>query len=549
MHFGPIPIKESIGAILAHTIRVDKNIYKKGHVLTKSDVKDLEDFGLTEIVGAVLENDDIAENMAAKNIADSISGNGIYAGSPFTGRCNLFSKKDGLFLGESNFINSINSVNETITVGTLPHCTAVSTDQMVATIKVIPFSSSKKIVDKCILTAKNTIQKLRVNKWSKLNISLIQSRLTGTKESVLDSTTASLEFRLNKTYNSINSEIRCSHNIDEIRSSILSEVKKNQELIIIAGASAIVDRRDIIPSAIVAAGGTIEHFGMPVDPGNLLLLGSINDVKIIGLPGCARSPKLNGFDLVLNRILAGVNVGSNEIMSMGSGGLLIEIASRPMPRENKKHIEYKNEKNISNSGKKKIASIILAAGQSRRMGDKNKLLEYFNDKPIINHSIDSALLAKINPIHVITGYQEKEILAVATKNKDITFVHNPEYENGMSTSIKAGLRSLPEEIDAVLILLGDMPLVDVSIIERLITNFNPQAGQSIGVPVTKGKRGNPILWSKQYFQEIEKISGDVGAKHLIGEFSEGVYEIECDKSVITDIDTPENLRKINKNIL
>ena len=106
----------------------------------------------------------------------------------------------------------------------------------------------------------------------------------------------------------------------------------SSDALIAFGASAITDRRDVIPAAIEAIGGRIERFGMPVDPGNLLLLAERHGMPIIGAPGCARSPKENGFDWVLQRVLAGVPIHDADIRAMGVGGLLMEIASRPQPR-------------------------------------------------------------------------------------------------------------------------------------------------------------------------------------------------------------------------
>ena len=135
---------------------------------------------------------------------------------------------------------------------------------------------------------------------------------------------------------------------------------------LVAGASAIVDRRDVIPAAIERRGGTIEHFGMPVDPGNLLLLGRLGEVPVLGLPGCARSPKVNGFDWVLQRLLAGLPVGAEDIMRMGAGGLLAEIPRGPYrvpaPAARRKPVAQPPQRPA-------IAALILAAGQSRRMGD------------------------------------------------------------------------------------------------------------------------------------------------------------------------------------
>jgi molybdenum cofactor cytidylyltransferase len=112
----------------------------------------------------------------------------------------------------------------------------------------------------------------------------------------------------------------------------LGRLIDGSDALIAFGASAITDRRDVIPAAVEAIGGRIERFGMPVDPGNLLLLAERHGIPIIGAPGCARSPKENGFDWVLQRVLAGVRIRDADIRAMGVGGLLMEIASRPQPR-------------------------------------------------------------------------------------------------------------------------------------------------------------------------------------------------------------------------
>ena len=546
MQFGHLPLNKALGAILAHTIHLNKKVFKKGRVLTAQDIEQLKKAGLNNIVGAILEESDVPENVAAEKIAKSISGEGITLGTPFTGRCNLISNYSGLFQVSPKVINNINLVDESITIGTLPPYTTVVSGQIVSTIKVIPFSAPVEVVDQCISAASNNDKLTAILPWKKLKISLIQSRLSGTKESVLDSTTESLERRLKQKSNTINSETRCTHIQEELTANIITDIKNGHDLIIVASASAIVDRRDIIPSAIIASGGHIEHFGMPVDPGNLLLLGRNGNTKIIGLPGCARSPKFNGFDLVLNRVIADIDINSNDIMHMGIGGLLHEIPSRPMPRSNRLDKDKNKEKlNKLSERNKNIGAIILAAGQSRRMGKKNKLLEELDGKPMISHSIDQVIKSNVNSIVIVTGHQKNEI-ENTINNKRINFVYNYDYRYGMSTSIKAGIESLPRDIDGALIILGDMPLIDSSLVNKLIDNFDPESGRSIGVPTTKGKRGNPVLWSSQYFPEILNISGDVGARHLIGEFIEFVYEIECDLSVVTDVDTPESLESMSQ---
>ena len=182
------------------------------------------------------------------------------------------------------------------------------------------------------------------------------------------------------------------------------------DLLIAFGASAITDENDVIPAAIRAAGGEVSHFGMPVDPGNLLLIGELDGRPVLGAPGCARSPAENGFDWVLNRLLAGLEVRREDITGMGVGGLLMEIVSRPQPREP-----------AAVEGDKKVAAIILAAGQARRMGGPNKLTARFDGEPLVRRVAEHALKSKAGPVIVVTGHRAEEI-AAALAGLDVRMV-------------------------------------------------------------------------------------------------------------------------------
>ena len=174
---------------------------------------------------------------------------------------------------------------------------------------------------------------LQIAPYTRHSVGVLSTVLPGLKPSVIDKTLAVLGRRLEPAHARIAQERRVPHEATALAEELASQADGDTELIIVFGASAIADRRDVIPSAIERAGGRVEHFGMPVDPGNLLLVGSIAGKPVIGAPGCARSPKENGFDWVLHRLLANVPVTRADIMSLGVGGLLMEIVSRPQPRE------------------------------------------------------------------------------------------------------------------------------------------------------------------------------------------------------------------------
>jgi molybdenum cofactor cytidylyltransferase len=545
MRFGEVPVAEAEGAILAHSLRLGTVALKKARVLSRADLDLIAGAGLTRIVVARLEPNDVGEDEAARRVAAAAAGAEIESAAPFTGRANLFAKTRGLLVVDRERLDRLNLVNEAITLGTLPPFAVVEPRMMLATVKIIPFAAPAEAVERCVEAALSDGPLLRVAPFLPRSVGLVQTRLPGLKESILDKTREVTEGRLKALGCRLLVEERCGHATAELAPLIRDAIGHGIDILLIHGASAILDRRDVIPAAIVAAGGVIDHFGMPVDPGNLLLLGHVGARTVLGLPGCARSPKVNGFDWVLERLVAGLSVGPGEIMRMGSGGLLAEIPSRPLPRaEASQAGERKSETKPQGPW---IGALLLAAGQSRRMGGPNKLLAEIPGSspgtgiPMVAHVVRRLLASRARPIIAVLGNQA-EAVDVALGKLPVERIRNPDFAAGLSTSLKRGIAALPPDLDGVIVCLADMPLISGRHLDRLIAALNPLEGRAIIVPTRRGKRGNPVLWSKRFFPEMAELSGDVGAKHLIGEHAELVAEVEMDDdAVLVDIDTPEAL--------
>ena len=546
MKFSEYHLDDALGAILAHSLRLPNKSLKKGTVLTDSDLSFLKEYGYEKIVCAKLEEGDLNEDVAAAELATLIAGANLVKGNAFTGRCNLFSETSGLVVFNPLYLDRFNSVHESITLGTVAPFQNVSKGQMIATLKIIPFAIPSKLLRKIKANKEDFENLLHVAPYPEKKVTLIQSRLPGTKETVLNSTLEATSFRLQNLGILNLNEARCNHDQNSLSELIIQAVKEQAELILISGASAVVDRRDVVPAAIEHAGGKIRHFGMPVDPGNLLLLGSINGIDVVGIPGCARSPKLNGFDWVLQRLLANIPVESVDIMRMGSGGLLKDIITRPLPRAKASQPDQSLIR--TNPDFEKIHAVILAGGQSKRMGTKNKLLVPINGKPMIALTAETIIASKASSVAAVTGFEHQKIQE-AIKNSNIEFIHNKNFQNGISSSVVTAIKSAPEDCSAILIGLGDMPKITVSHINKLIDAYNPLEGRAICVPTWKGKRGNPVLWARRFFPEMLQLKGDFGAKELMGKYAELVVEVEMnDNGIIIDIDTPEALEAFrNKN--
>lgn len=331
MKFGNVPLSQALGGIIAHAVRRDGLVLKKGERIGEAEMALMQAAGVREVTVAMLEPGDIGEDIAAARLATAISGAGIRVERAFTGRSNLYATHAGLFMVQTQTIDAINVQDERITLATLTPMRAVVEGEMIATIKIIPFAVPTHVLEACLAVA--SAQVLEVKPYHPQRIGVISTLLPGLKPSVVDKTLRVLEDRLAPMGSSIHAQAQVPHETYALQKAI-QNMNSGVDMIIIFGASAITDRRDVIPSAVEASGGSIVHFGMPVDPGNLLLLADMSDgKKLIGAPGCARSPKENGFDFILQRLLAQLPVSAQDIRRMGAGGLLMEIVSRPQPRQ------------------------------------------------------------------------------------------------------------------------------------------------------------------------------------------------------------------------
>ncbi|HEX3536812.1 MAG TPA: molybdopterin-binding/glycosyltransferase family 2 protein [Stellaceae bacterium] len=547
MQFGEVPTAEAEGAILAHSLRLGATVLKKGRVLSAADVEAVAAGGMEHITVARLDPGDIREDEAAQRIAEAAAGAEIAVANAFTGRANLFAEKRGLLVFDRDRLDRLNLVDEAVTLGTLPPYAVVEPRQMVATVKIIPFAVPEAAVAHAAAFAAEGQPLLRVAAFVPKTVALIQTRLPRLKEAILDKTRTVTEARLAALGCRLVSEERCGHTVADLAPRIGAAVASGADLIFVHGASVIVDRRDVIPEAVVAAGGRIDHFGMPVDPGNMLLLCHLGKTPVLGLPGCARSPKINGFDWVLERLVAGLPVGRTEIMRMGTGGLLAEIPSRPLPRAEASPAPVGKVVAKPPSGPR-IAALLLAAGKSSRMGGPNKMLAEIDGTPMVARTAQRLLSSRARPIVAVLG-NEADAVDAALGKLPVERVRNPAFAEGLSTSLKCGLAALPPEIDGAIVCLGDMPLIAGRDLDRLVAAFNPLEGRAIVVPTRRGKRGNPVLWARRFFPEMAELAGDVGAKHLIGEHADLVAEIEMDTDgVLVDIDTPEALAELRDRI-
>ena len=528
MKFGRFPLDLLDGAVLAHAQKLPDGRIPKGTILRRTEVDRLAASGIDSVVAAILESGDVVEDVAAGEIGRALGRPHIRVDRAATGRVNLFAEANGLFVPDRASVDRLNRIDAGITLATLGAYTPVVAGAMVATVKIIPLAVAGPAVEEAVALAADAAV-LALHPFIPRRVRLIQTELSSIKSSVLDKTARVTADRLAASGSVIAIERRVAHDASAL-AAVLSE-PSDDALTIVFGASAVIDPADVIPAAIALAGGTVDHIGMPVDPGNLLLLGALGGRPIVGAPGCARSRKENGFDWVLARLLANVPIGARDITGLGVGGLLTEIASRPQPRQQTEHAAVASPTRVN--------AVVLAAGSSRRMAGPNKLLATFDGVSLIRRSVSAAIGSAAARVIVVVGNDSADVCQALT-GIDVEIVRNQRAADGISSSVQAGFERAEIGADGVLIMVADQPFLGAADLNRLIAAFEP--GIAV-VAEAEGVRGNPAILPVSLRPAVARLHGDVGARRLLDQPGIDVRTVSLNPRALVDVDTPDALRQ------
>ena len=589
MYFGELVLSETEttgdvkNSYLAHSIKLPKKRLRKGSKLTAELLEELQANGIDNVVVAQLGEEDVHEDEAALALAKELCGRNIHCGNAGTGRVNLYASRTGLLSLSRDSILACNSVDNNITIATLPENQWVQAGRMVATVKIISYAVHQQALKQSLDTLLANGDTLAIHEPCAQRAHLIQTRLTGTSDALLGKTERITQDRLIARQVELASSSVCEHSEQSLSSCIRERLNaencRAEDWFLIIGASAISDIADVIPSVLVKNGGTIQRFGIPVDPGNLLLLGKIDSHPVIGLPGCARSPNQNGLDHLMDRLACGVSIDDDWISSLAIGGLLGEVFDRGQPRILGDRAELVPDA-VAETGQA-VTAVVLAAGSSERFGKENKLLADWQGEPMILATLQRLLESQVHDIVLVSGnYAEalQQVLASRFENvspgqteasvtaefscrvtrKKIIVLHNPLYASGLASSLKSAVSFLLEpsqqvedheaSLPSVLVCLADMPLVDPGTINKLLDARDRQGTNpgtkifSAFVPSFKGKRGNPVLLQPDLFDALLAIEGDRGARDLLSTNPGIVQSISVDDAgILLDIDTPSEL--------
>lgn len=533
MRFGPVPLAEAEGAILAHSLAAGAMKLRKGRVLGPADIAALAAAGVAEVVAARLDPGDVGEDAAAAAVAQALAPDpaaaGLAVSAPFAGRVNLFAASDGVFCVARDAIDRLNAVDPAVTLATLPPFARVAARQMVATVKIIPYAAAAASVAAARAAGAGA---LRLAPFRPGAARLILTRVPGTKESLLAKGAAAVTARLAALGLAAGAPAVVAHEAEAVAAALRAGP---DGLALILGGSATSDAADVCPSGVLAAGGRLLRFGMPVDPGNLLFLGEQGGRMVVGLPGCARSPALNGADWVLERLAAGLPLDGDGVAAMGVGGLLKEIPLRPQPRAGRAPAAVPG-------GRPHVAALVLAGGASRRMRGADKLLEPVADgRPALRVAAEAALASQADETVVVLPPARPDRRA-ALAGLGVAVVEAADAAEGMAASLRAGLGAAAPRADAVVVMLADMPEVGPGEVDRLIAAFDPAEGREIcRATAADGAPGHPVLFGRRFFESLAALTGDRGAREVLRDAAEFVVDVPtAGRAALIDLDTPED---------
>ncbi len=522
MKFGPVPVADAEGCVLAHSLRVSDVRFAKGMALDSKAIARLAALNVTEVVVAQLDHTDIDENTAAAALGKPFASDLIDVTPAFAGRVNLVAKSAGVLRVDAAMVNALNQIDESITFACLPDYARVAENALLGTFKIIPYAVDKKHLSKALACISTPFLQLHPFKNGAADLILTQTQ--GFKKSLLDKGRDAVAARLLQLGWRLGTVQTVAHSTDAVAQAVN---QTTAEMVLILGASATSDRLDVAPAGLVAAGGRVNRFGMPVDPGNLLFIGEIKGRAVVGLPGCVRAPALNGVDWVLERLAAGVAVSAQDIAAMGVGGLLKEIPQRIQPRRAARSTKGRT-----------IEIILLAAGKSSRMGGQHKLLREIDGVALLRRSAEHALASKASKLHVILA-PETPAQNATLKGLDVNIVTATDAGTGLAASLRAGMAALSDQCGAVIVALADMPDITSAHFDALIAHYTSGKTRYICIPqAPNGKMGNPVLFDQRFFESLASLTGDRGAKPLIDQAGAFVSNVPMDDSVLVDLDTP-----------
>lgn len=528
MRFVRVPFAEAEGCILGHTLRAGAITFARGRRLIADDLRILAEHGAAELEVARLEAGDIDQGTAAAHIAEGLCGAGLRASEPVQGRCRVIAEAAGVLRLTPERITALNEVDEAIMVSSLAAHDAVAAGEAVATVRVLPFAISEETLRACLRRLDGP-PLIDLAEFRAFRASLLLVRHPATTQARLTHW-SSLIAECLANVGGVLAESRVLSLDEGALRDRLRDADPAADIVLVAGPASTIHRSDPLPTAIGALGGRIIRLGVPTDPGSQLLWAGLDGRPVVGLPACHQLSQLRGFEPLLRRFAAGLEVSASTIAALGVGGL-----------HRTRHLDDDEDLPLPAGHPPRVAAVILASGRFRRHGDATRLLAPVDGQPLIRRAVDAALASKARPVIVVLAAEDAEIVGDALLGlEDVQVVHAGPTLTTVGELAGIGLAAVPAAIDAAVFQPGDMPYLRGEDIDMLIDAYDPIGGAAICLPSFHGRRGSPTLYDRRFFSEI--AAAPDGLNQALSSHGALLREVDTDHpGVLMDLDTLETL--------
>lgn len=535
MKFGEFPVYDALGIELVHDVRCQEKTLKKGHVLTSADISLLKYAGIKTVTGVSFASEDVLAETAADILLKSLVGDYLrYTLPDETGYSEIFADTDGVLIFDTERLLRFNAHDESIFLSTVQPYMPVYKGQFIANLRLFGPAVTANVLNEAVTKISGTGSLLKVAPYAFCKIGFIRTLMNNSSVAPLDDDKIAARFGA-FGFNVVYSDL-CEHNATAIEKAVRNAIDAQAEVVLVESQNPPLHREDIVPMGFKEAAADIDRLGWPVDNGLSVVIGHKNNVKLLGYG--AQDADQPALDRLL-RFLATKSLPSNDIFpSLAMNGVSLgRMTKRISPEQTEQSVAVG-----SLSDRKKIAVVILAAGSGRRMIGTNKLLEYINGLPMVEHVVRSALSSKADYVAVVTGHDAK-FIEKRLEQYDVKIVRNADYVSGVLGSIRLGLAVLPPDIAAALVLPADMPEFTEEYIDKLIDAFDFSAERPpVVLPSYNSVRHNPVLWPRDLFKVVKIVPEDAQWVPALIEHSDYIKEVVLkDDLPLTDINTRGDL--------
>lgn len=543
MKYGEFKINQSEGVILCSDIALGGFFLPKGHKVTQEDIALFKGFDIYSIFGVLFEDGDVDFKVAQQQIAAQICGSGLGFANDADGICRIVAGYDGVFVADDIRLDKFNGFNDKVVLNVIKPYTAVKSGEVVAELEVVAPLIEEKDVDDIIFRLSGNENLLSVSKIKEKKAVLLYPHLLNDEAENKHFTSVVMKLVTNLADVGLvfEREVSSRYNKDAVADSLFDAYALGADVVFVLSPLKSVGRHDVIASAVSAAVDEIVNFSVPVVSASELILAQKDETKVIVIPFAYDTIDSSETDRLIKRAVFSEYLSEAMFVRKHAGHIFKGIAV-----DEKMQKRLIMPKGQSAADKADIGIVVLAAGQGRRAGLNKLMTEGKNGEPLFLKAVYAAIASKARPVFVVTGYRHEELEEWLEK-LDVNVLYNPSYTTGIRTSIAMGLKSVPSSCDGAILLPADMPGVEASDLNKLITKFDKTADKQLCVLTHKGVKSNPVLWSKSLYDKADIVPENAAMRAVFVEHADYTKAIEIkDAKKLRDVNFPNDVEEFKQ---